>query len=66
MSKGLDDYDWPNENEPVMCEHYDDSGDCDDLCCCGHRCGDHWGDDRECRHCDCDFFDDEPDVAIDV
>ena len=51
----MTDFDTCDDSGP-FCEHYGDPSDCDELCKCGHTCGQHcWG---ECNqlNCECEKF----------
>lgn len=51
-----EDSDW--ESGP-FCIHWDDPGDCNDLCKCGHTCTQHGGGHWSCEVCDCQKFEDQ-------
>lgn len=56
MFEGSEDSDDREWDSGPFCRHWGALGECEELCRCGHTCGQHDGDD--CRECDCDAFKD--------
>ena len=51
-----DDNDWSDYESGPFCIHWSYVGDCDKVCQCGHPCGYH---DGNCRECQCQEFKDK-------
>lgn len=55
MNKGeSDDF----EQTGSLCRHRSALGECDEICLCGHACGDHDGESEACnvRSCRCEAY----------